>query len=80
MSITVLSVDRWSNPNQQPHSGTERGPPDHSGRPWQTQSGTEHTGHGGVTEWSRELKRHTREKQKLQNNCEIFNYEQCCTG
>ena len=35
---------------------------------------------GGVTEWSRELKRHTREKQKLQNNCETFNYEQCCTG
>lgn len=55
MSITVLSVDRWSNPNQQPHSGTERGPPDHSGRPWQTQSVTEHTGHEGDTEQSREL-------------------------
>lgn len=55
MFVTALSEDRQSNPNQQPRSGTERGPPDHSGRPWQTQSVTEHTGHEGDTEQSREL-------------------------
>ena len=37
---TVQSVGQWSSPGRPHHSETQRGPPDHSGHPLQTQSGT----------------------------------------